>query len=694
MRTRLVTALFVSICNPVLAFTIYNPGDGLAPRVRWWPADMQRSGRPIPRMPIEYYVNTTGSDMGAATLSVVQQATAAWENLDASEISFLLVEPPLTGDSGRGLNLRDGRSTISFGDYDDELAINELGMTMFWYEMDVTVTISGGREFQVVTQFDIVLNDDDNDFGTPLQVQANPNLFNGFGVLVHELGHALGFMHSSENREETRPELREAVMYFVGLQGDADAGDLNSDDRDAANFSYTGKPTIVNVEPAEGPTGGGTALTINGTGFIRQSQYYEASLQNGFAHGPSVRIADQWCTNVKTVSTSRITCIAPPMPPGTYSVHIFNPDGVSYELQNGFTYLSEESPDLEVNTNFVTLSEASPAAVVMVTNVGGGTLQWHASSDDVSVSPTSGTGDGQVTIQTTDFSVARQTTVTITNDAAPADIETISVAVFKGLDTDNDGIIDTIDTDDDDDGLTDEDERDGGTNPLDPDTDGDTMDDGYELIWGFDPTVDDAGGDADSDGLNNGQEFVYGTDPREPDTDGDGYTDREEIEHGSDPTDETRLPEPWLVSVRIQPRSPSVRVSIPYLFTVDGELHDETSADLSGALVEWSHVSGVGDIDTETGVFLSDLAGTVEIAVTVTLDPETQADSISFSVREPGDVIDGDVNGDGSVDAADVQLVINSALGLGTQFNCDLNKDGIVDAVDVQLVINDVLGVG
>ena len=52
----------------------------------------------------------------------------------------------------------------------------------------------------------------------------------------------------------------------------------------------------------------------------------------------------------------------------------------------------------------------------------------------------------------------------------------------------------------------------------------------------------------------------------------------------------------------------------------------------------------------------------------------------------------GDVNQDGDVDAVDVQLVINSVLGLDVDWDCDVDGDGDVNAVDVQLTINAVLG--
>ena len=51
-----------------------------------------------------------------------------------------------------------------------------------------------------------------------------------------------------------------------------------------------------------------------------------------------------------------------------------------------------------------------------------------------------------------------------------------------------------------------------------------------------------------------------------------------------------------------------------------------------------------------------------------------------------------DVNRSGEVDAVDVQLVINAALSLETEWNCDTNGDGAVNAVDIQGVINAALG--
>jgi hypothetical protein len=56
------------------------------------------------------------------------------------------------------------------------------------------------------------------------------------------------------------------------------------------------------------------------------------------------------------------------------------------------------------------------------------------------------------------------------------------------------------------------------TDPLNPDSDGDGLDDGWELLHGFNPLslpgAGDAEDDADSDGVSNIGEYVAGSDPR------------------------------------------------------------------------------------------------------------------------------------------------------------------------------------
>lgn len=94
------------------------------------------------------------------------------------------------------------------------------------------------------------------------------------------------------------------------------------------------------------------------------------------------------------------------------------------------------------------------------------------------------------------------------------------------LDTDGDGIGNNVDPDDDNDGIADTEDAfpenasewvdtdgDGKGNNADNDDDGDGMPDNWEILYGFNPLVDDASGDPDKDGVNNLAEYITKTNP-------------------------------------------------------------------------------------------------------------------------------------------------------------------------------------
>lgn len=90
----------------------------------------------------------------------------------------------------------------------------------------------------------------------------------------------------------------------------------------------------------------------------------------------------------------------------------------------------------------------------------------------------------------------------------------------------------------------------------DRDLNGDGLPIRWELLYGYDPrstaaiytnpdgsTVTAANYDADFDGLTNLQEYQHGTNPLNADTDGDGWDDKSEIEGGTNPLDRNSQPQ-------------------------------------------------------------------------------------------------------------------------------------------------------
>ena len=167
-------------------------------------------------------------------------------------------------------------------------------------------------------------------------------------------------------------------------------------------------------------------------------------------------------------------------------------------------------------------------------------------------------------------------------DENPENNKALKKDFFVDMDTDKDGIGNTKDFDDDNDGLTDKEEIVLGTDSLNSDTDGDGKSDSEDVFplnpnesrdndkdgigdnadedddndgvldkeddFSLDPDEwqdtdkdgigDNADLDDDNDGLSDEEElFTLGTDPLNQDTDSDGLSDKEEIELGTNPLD-------------------------------------------------------------------------------------------------------------------------------------------------------------
>jgi hypothetical protein len=87
-------------------------------------------------------------------------------------------------------------------------------------------------------------------------------------------------------------------------------------------------PAIASVQPASGPTSGGTAVTIAGA---------------SFGSAPSVTFGGAPATLV-TASPTSLSVIAPPGAAGAADVAVVNPDGRSATLAAAFTYVAPPAP--------------------------------------------------------------------------------------------------------------------------------------------------------------------------------------------------------------------------------------------------------------------------------------------------------------------------------------------------------------
>ena len=92
-------------------------------------------------------------------------------------------------------------------------------------------------------------------------------------------------------------------------------------------FTYNAGPALTGVAPGNGPSSGGTALTLTGTGFTA----------NG-AGTNTVTVGGAPCASVTSTSDTQITCNSPPGTAGTaVDVTVSNANG-SATLTGGFTY--------------------------------------------------------------------------------------------------------------------------------------------------------------------------------------------------------------------------------------------------------------------------------------------------------------------------------------------------------------------
>ena len=198
----------------------------------------------------------------------------------------------------------------------------------------------------------------------------------------------------------TTPAHAAGGVNVVVANSDGQSGTL------ANGFTYTTPPpppapTVTNISPTSGPTTGGTAVTITGT---------------GFQSGASVTLGGAAATNVVVVSATQITATTPAHAAGAVNVVVANSDGQSGALANAFTYTQPPPAPAPTVTSItpdtgptgggtavtITGTNFQSGATVRIGGVSASSVNVVSSTSITAVTPAHSAGDCDVVVTNPD----------------------------------------------------------------------------------------------------------------------------------------------------------------------------------------------------------------------------------------------------------------------------------------------------
>jgi len=180
------------------------------------------TGRYLPNLPVRYYVNPSGSKLGASdVIATVKASFETWDNaVDNPQISkyIELFNDDVQQTSLYG-NRYDGRNVVSWG----KLGQRVLAVCYTWYYTYSGKIVEFGVIFNTLYSWGI---DPDGEGGTTI------NAYDIQNIGTHEAGHTLGLgdLYSRAAQELT--------MYGYGARGETKKRSLGYGDIHGVRFIY------------------------------------------------------------------------------------------------------------------------------------------------------------------------------------------------------------------------------------------------------------------------------------------------------------------------------------------------------------------------------------------------------------------------------------------------------------------------
>lgn len=211
-------------------FTLITDDQGVG--ARWFEADCG--------FPITLAQGGAAADYAPATSEAAVAAGAAvWTGVPTASIA-LTVGPPIAPTPSALGGTIDGRNVVLFDDpfgevedFDPGTCEGVLAVAQFvaasdpnFVELNQTID---GQQYGKIFEADVVLN------AGHAACSGDPLLLDE--VVGHEVGHAIGLGHSSEDPAEANPLLEGALMYFA-IHGDGRGAVANVDDVAGVSTTY------------------------------------------------------------------------------------------------------------------------------------------------------------------------------------------------------------------------------------------------------------------------------------------------------------------------------------------------------------------------------------------------------------------------------------------------------------------------